>query len=265
MRELAERASHALCLALGRLLRAARYSRTRIVVADGECHVRKERLFYAAPLIQLSGPLVDLLDTGVRVLRRRDWQDRELRVYQSLYGLTARADPDGTLILPCLPGETLAALLERAELDELLRRKAVELAAVALAELHRNGLTHGDAMADNVLVDLDAGVARWFDFETAHDARRSMQWRRADDVRALLATCLLRTTPERFAETIDCVLVAYRENDISDLVASSVSTSLRRPLVFHLGQAPLSFRRFRDMHRLLLERRLRARGSHTAP
>ena len=52
-----------------------------------------------------------------------------------------------------------------------------------------------DAMAENVLVDLDAGVARWFDFETVHEASRPQIWRRADDVRALLATCLLRTAP----------------------------------------------------------------------
>ena len=57
------------------------------------------------------------------------------------------------------------------------------------------GFTHGDAMAENVMVDLEAGVAHWFDFETIHDSRRPMAWRRADDVRALLVTCLVRTVP----------------------------------------------------------------------
>ena len=219
---------------------------------NGACRVRKERLFYARPLIWLSGPLVNLLDTGIRVLAQRDWEDRERRVYQSLYALTARSEADGTLVLPCLPGETLAALLERPGLDESVRRKAIELAVVALAELHRTGFTHGDAMADNVLVDLDSPVARWFDFETAHDERRSVHWRRADDVRALIATCLVRTSPEKYAVTLECIFKTYSDDTIRRLVATSFSTSLQRRLVFHLGQAPLSFDGFRHIHRLAL-------------
>ena len=44
--------------------------------------------------------------------------------------------------------------------------------------------THADAMAENVLIDLEGGVAHWFDFETVHDTGRPLVWRRADDVRA---------------------------------------------------------------------------------
>ena len=63
-------------------------------------------------------------------------------------------------------GETLATLLEDPELEESVRKRAIELAVVALAEFHHLGFTHGDAMAENVMVDLEAGVAHWFDFET---------------------------------------------------------------------------------------------------
>ena len=123
-----------------------------------------------------------------------------------------RIDADGTLVLPRLAGETLATLLEDPALDESVQRRAIELAVVALAELHRLGFTHGDAMAENVMVDLDAGVAHWFDFETVHDAGRPMAWRRADDVRALLATCLVRTAPERLAETLRLILDVYADD-----------------------------------------------------
>ena len=197
VRELAERAYFVLCLALGWLLRSARYSKTRIVYQDGERQVRKRRFFYAPLLVWMGGPLVRILDTGVRVLPQRDWEERERRIYQSLRGTSIRIDADGTLVLPCLAGETLATLLEDPELEESVRKRAIERAVVALAEFHRLGFTHGDAMAENVLVDLEAGVAHWFDFETIHDSSRPMAWRRADDVRALLVTCLVRTVPER--------------------------------------------------------------------
>ena len=284
-RELAERAYFVLCSALGRLLRSARYSKAWIVQQDGERHVRKSRLFYAPLLVWMGGPLVRILDTGVRVLPQRDWEERERRVYRSLRGTRIRTDADGMLVLPCLAGETLASLLEDPELEESLRKRAIERAVVALVEFHHRGFTHGDAMAENVLVDVEAGVAHWFDFETIHDSSRPLAWRRADDVRALLVTCLVRTVPEKFAETLQLILDVYEDlsrrsceaakdlsrrsceaakadEEVTRLLAPSFTSVLRRPLTFHLAQAGLSFQRYREIARLLKdvasERRERA-------
>lgn len=254
VRALAERAYFALSLALGRLLRGGRYARVRVVEQDGERVVRKHRLFYAPVLVRLGDPLVRILDTGMRVLPQREWEERERGMYQDLYDTSIRIDAGGTLTLPCLPGNTLAALLEDPRVGEADRMRAIGLAAAALADFHRRGFTHGDAMAENVLVDLDAGVARWFDFETVHDPRRPLAWRRADDVRALLATSLLRTAPANRAETLRLILDACADEDVRRAVASSFSTPFRRPLAFHLGQAPLSFESFQTVHRLLRER-----------
>jgi hypothetical protein len=218
IRKLAERAYFLLCLTVGSLLRLSRYSTARVVNGDGGPRVRKRRSFYAPLLISLSGPLVRVLDTGVRVLPQRDWHERERQIYQSLYGTAVRIDVDGTLVLPCLAGRTLAALLEDQDLDELARTRAIERAVVALAEFHRLGLTHGDAMAENVMVDLEARAANWFDFETLHDPGRPMVWRRADDVRALLVTCLIRTVPEKHAETLRLILHVYPDEAMDRLL-----------------------------------------------
>ncbi len=83
-----ERIYFSACLALGRLLRSARYSKTRIVCEDGERRVRKHRAFYAPLLIWMGGGLMKLLDTGVRVLPRREWEERERLVWR-LYGSSA--------------------------------------------------------------------------------------------------------------------------------------------------------------------------------
>ncbi len=254
MRELAEHAYFLPCQALGRLLRSARYSNVRIVHHDDELEVRKRRAFYAPLLIWMSGPLVKLLDTGLRVLPQRNWEERERRIYRSLYSISIRIDADGTLVLPCLPGKTLAALLEDPALGASVRKRAIECAVVALAGFHHLGFTHGDAMAENVLIDLHTGVARWFDFETIHDSSRPMEWRRADDVRALLATCLLRTAPEKFTGTIRLILDAYADEGMTRLLTTSFALVFRRSLTFHLGQAGLSFQDFREIARLLRER-----------
>jgi hypothetical protein len=248
-----ERVYFAACLVLGRLLRSARYTQAPIVHPDAEFLVRKRRAFYAPLLIWMGGLVVRILDTGQRVLAQREWEERERLIYQTVYGRSIQVEPDGTLVLPFIAGRTLATVLEDPDLDESTRAKAIEAAALALAEFHRLGFTHADAMAENVLID--SSVAHWFDFETVHDSSRPMTWRRADDVRALLSTCLIRTVPGKRAEIIQLVLDAYANEDVARVLALSFTSVWRRSLAFHLAQAALSFQGFREVGRLLQERR----------
>jgi hypothetical protein len=252
--EPAARAYYLLCRVLGRLLRSARYSTIRIVYQDREPEVWKHRRFYAPLLVRMAGPLLRMLDTGVRVLSQRDWEERERLIYRSLRGRSIRIDADGRLVLPCLAGETLASLLEDPELPAPARMRAIELAVRALARFHRLGFTHGDAMAENVMVDLEAGVAHWFDFETVHEASRPEAWRQADDLRALLVTCVVRTVPGELAGTVLLILEVYPDENLTGLLAESFISVWRRSLTFHLAQAGLSFQGFREIARLLGER-----------
>jgi serine/threonine protein kinase len=254
MRALAERSYFRLCLALGSLLRSARYSKSRTVSQGGEGQVRKQRSFYAPLLIRLGDPVVRILDTGVQVLPQREWEARERLIYGSLYGRSIQVDGDGVLVLPCLRGDTLATLLEVPQLEESKRQRAIALAVVALARFHHAGFTHGDAMAENVMIDLEAGVAHWFDFETVHVSSRPTVWRRADDVRALLASALLRTDPGKLAETLQLILDVYADEEVTRILATSFTSAFRRPLTFHLGQAGLSIQYFREIARLLRAR-----------
>ena len=225
----------------------------RIVHQHGERLVRKHRRFYAPLLIWMSGLLVRILDTGVRVLRQRDWEERERRIYRRLRGTSIAVQADGVLVLPLLPGHTLATWLEDPALDESFRKTAIERAVVALAEFHHLGFTHADAMAENVLVDLEAGAACWFDFETIHDSSRPLAWRRADDVRALLVTCLVRTAAEKRVETLEFILDVYADEGVTRVLATSFASVWRRSLTFHLLQARLSFQTFCDIGQSLRE------------
>ena len=236
--------------AFGRLLRAGKYADAGLAEEGGGREVRKRRRFYAPLLVWLGGPLVRILDTGGRVLGQREWEAREREIYRALCSLEIRSE-GATLLLPRLPGKPLAAWLEDPGLAESDRRRAIALAVAALADFHRRGLTHGDAMAENVLVDLDRDAAHWIDFETLHDPARPLAWRRADDLRALLVTCLLRTPPPELARVIELVLSTYGDETVSRRVAASFRSVWRRALSFHLAQAPLSYAKFRDIGRLL--------------
>lgn len=255
-----ERAWFLLCLALGRLLRSARYSTVRI---DGDARlVRKRRTFFARLLVWLGGPLARVLNTGVRVLPQREWEERERAIYRIIYGASIAIEAGGTLVLPWLAGRTLAAWLEDPAIDEGTRNRAIELAVDALAAFHDQGFTHGDAMAENVLVHLspqpnaghslpnEPGAAHWIDFETVHDARRPMVWRRADDLRALLATCVVRTAPDEHAGTVRRILHRYPDEEVIRVLAANFTSVWRRSLAFHLAQAPFSFQCFREIGRL---------------
>ena len=253
-RDLLERAWFRACLTLGGALRAATYSTTHVVHQGGGLEVRKRRRPYAPLLVAMSQPLVRLMDTGVRVLPQKEWEERECRIYRTLHDASVEIDGAGVLVLPYLTGRPLAALLEDPALDAETRKRAVTLAVTALADFHGKGFTHGDAMADNVMVDPEAGVAQWFDFETVHDARRPMMWRRADDVRALLATCIVRTAPADVPDTLRFILDAYRDESVTPLVAAMFASAWQRPLIFHLGQAWLPFTTYREISRLLAVR-----------
>ena len=255
MQELAARSYFAVCLTAGRLLRSAKYSTVRMIVhKNGHSVVQKHRRFYAPLLIWANELLVRVLDPGVRVLPQREWEERERRINLSLRGASIRVDADGVLVLPLLAGQTLATLLEDPELKASVRRRAIERAAVALAEFHRLGFTHGDAMAENVLVDLEADVANWFDFETRHDENRPLAWRRADDVRALLVTCLVRTPRAKRTETLELIVNAYADEDVTRALAGSFGSVWRRSLTYDLVQAKLSYECFREIGQLLQER-----------
>jgi hypothetical protein len=251
MPALTERLYFSLCRTLGSWLRSARYSTARIVEEDGERRVLKSRRGYAPLLIAMGNALVKILDTGVRVLPQRDWVDRERKVYWRLYGTSVRIDSAGTLVLPYIAGKTLASVLADPALEDSVRWRAIERAVIALAEFHRLGFTHADAMAENVLIDLEPGVARWFDFETIHDANRPEAWRQADDVRALLVTCLMRTDPRKRAATLRLILDTYADEAVTRVLAASFAPILQRPLMFHLAQAGLSLQTFCDVGRLL--------------
>ena len=175
-------------------------------------------------------------------------------MYTILHGTSIRIDADGTLVLPCLAGRRWRHCWRIRRWRRRSGSAPSSSRSSPSPRFHRAGFTHGDAMAENVMVDLEAGVAHWFDFETVHDPNRPMAWRRADDVRALLTTCLLRTDSSAFAATLRLILDVYGNDEVVALLATSSNGVFQRPLPFYLGQAALSFQCYEEIARLLTQR-----------
>ena len=72
-----------------------------------------------------------------------------------------------------------------------------------------------------------------------------------DDVRALLATCLVRIEPGQRAGLGRRIVDAYADEEVARILAGSFGTVLRRSLPFHLAQANLSMRSYREIAREL--------------
>lgn len=254
VRTLMEQVYFNLCRVLGRILRSGRYSTVLRICGNGGMQIQKQRFIYAPLLIQMGNLLFGVLGMSVRVLPPEEWAVREAYLYRVLYGSSIQRHGNGTLVLPYLPGETLASVLEDSSVVERVRNDAIQQAVIALAVFHRLGFTHGDATSENVLIERITGVCHWFDFETIHDVNRPMEWRCADDLRALLFSCLVRTVPEKYAETCHLILDAYANHEVIRLLAKTFTSVWHQSLMFHLAQANLSFVSFQEMTRLLKER-----------
>jgi hypothetical protein len=73
-------------------------------------------------------------------------------------------------------------------------------------------------------------------------------------VRAPLVTCPVRTVPEKLAETLQLILAVYADEGVTRALPTGFTAVWRRPLTFHLAQAGLSLRCFREIARLLRAR-----------
>jgi hypothetical protein len=248
---LASRGWFACSFLIGTALRSGRYASAEVIERNGTVVVRKERLRRAPILVWLVGVLYKLLDSGVRVLPQHEWEARERERYLSLYNLRVERNGDRVLILPRLPGVPLAQLLSERGVDSHSRSRALALATAALGAMHRTGTTHADAMASNVMIDLDSNSAQWFDFENVHEDGRSPLWCRADDVRALLSSCLALTDASLHAEVTQVIVDSYGDDEIVRLAGRVFDSVLHRPLPFHLGQAPLAYRTYLGIGRAL--------------
>ncbi len=219
----------------------------------------RARTWYAAWLIPPGNWYLSWLSTGVSMLPTSLWLDWECRMYAELSPLLAQRAGRRQLLLPRIPGETLAAILS-APTQELSRKiQAVRLAAAALIETHRHNVpwpdgisrpfSHGDATARNVLCDVTGGRATWIDFETLHDPCRTVAWRQADDLRALVWSAAESIGSDAFEALCAAILDVVSDTAVLRELAHVAASG--RPNVYHLAQGTLSLSQHRRLCSIL--------------
>jgi len=234
--------------ALGLLLRHAKTCRTRPRREADAAEFIRARPWYASCLIRPGNWYLSWLSTGVSILPTRPWLDWECRVHAELSAVIAQRAGRRCLLLPRIPGEQLAAILSSPTQDLPRKDRAVRLAATALVQAHQHSVlwpdnvsrpfSHGDATARNVLCDVACGRATWIDFETLHDPRRTVAWRHADDLRALIWSAAETIGSDGYgalcAAILDCVADATVLTELARVAAR------QSPNVYHLAQGSLS-------------------------
>jgi hypothetical protein len=187
----------------------------------GPTTIAKRRRWFGPLLIGPGNLYLRLLGSGVQALPAAEWQARERVLYRTLHGIELETGPRGWLILPRWPGVVLAEHARGQGDSAPARLRGLGAASRALWDLHQVELpradgscervSHGDATLRNVLFDTGTGLARWFDFDTAHDPGLAPTWRHGDDLRALVYSAvesfadvpvalLLRTVQDAYAD-----------------------------------------------------------------
>ncbi len=222
--------------------------------SDADTVVRKRRSLLSRFLIPSGNLYLRLMEADSFVLAETAWHRWE--------AVVSGAQSDGReVLIPRVRGEVLSTVLQSQKHSFEEKREAIRLAMQALRDLHSRQvsldgslwmLSHGDATADNVRVDLEAGTAGWFDFDMRHRSRLSDRCRHADDLRAFVSSCAAISS-EPVAEFFAVLIASHCDSDTRCEFVTRLQNEWQRPTCFQLAQAPLPYDRYHVFRATLLE------------
>ena len=219
----------------------------------------KRRYRRARILIPLGNLYLRLQGAMSEVLPSHQWIEWESAI-AGLSGNRIRAcDNRAALELPIIEGVSLEEVL-RSDVSLQIKLQAISWAAESLRNLHRRRITacgvsdwslsHGDATCRNVIVDHDANVATWIDFDTRHRVHLIAVTRQADDLRTLVCSCARWLDQANYPVLIKAACVGYRDADVIKEM-QRLFRDWRCPNVFQLAQAPLNVDEFLHLRKLV--------------
>lgn len=233
----------------------------RITTSDGQ-FLQKTRTLLARLLIQPGNLFLYATGSDFFVLPTNVW----LRWEQAIDDATGRqliVNRGNGLWSRIVVGRSLRDLLRDSSLADKQKLDAIVLSLVALHQLHqheadwedglRQSISHGDATADNVIVDLDTGTACWIDFDTRHSHRLSELDRRADDLRCLIYSAAIEMPQSCWSDMARLLAdSAFDTPTLKHLQKNLVKSGLYLN-VAQLAQAPLPWEAAVQLRRTLVE------------
>lgn len=214
---------------------------------DRETH-QKSRTAIAGLLIPPGNLYLCLQRSPSRILCTRDWIAWELEVAQKLNRHVRELGDRSGIEAPWIPGVSLKEFL-RGTAPRPEKRQAIHLAARALRQLHqcqvsRNDvqswpLSHGDAVSQNVVIDMRTSSAHWVDFDMSHGWQMPASVRHADDLRALIWSIASDLEQSDYRSAAEAARDGYADSSLFREV-QQLTKRTACPTVFQLAQAPLS-------------------------
>lgn len=184
----------------------------------------KRRRWIAGPVMRFANVFFRIARNPVEAIAGgAEWRRWEMEWFRRLHGpdFSAGTEPDGTLWMDVLPGESLAqhlavGTLEPAHLAaagaELRRAHAMDCAH------HGGGFSHGDSHTGNFIFESATGCARLVDFEVRHLCALPENERHADDLLVMLQDVCGRCSAGAWLPLAGAFLDGYGRPEIAALL-----------------------------------------------
>ncbi len=253
----------------GRILACGRLHRVRRVRVDDTALMLKSRRLGSGIAIRVGNIYLRRQRSNVEVLVDDEWLRWELAVESATsHEIVFQTHPSpyekfGGLVSRVCSGRPLQnILIDRASsLDEQFA--AIRWAMAALDQLHQhqadwgNGLhqsiSHGDATANNVIIDSRTQSASWIDFDTRHHRQLPTADRRADDLRALIYSVASHLPQSHYPRLAQEFSAQRPEATVVNRFRCHLESDWRRLNTFQLAQAPLSWKNSAALSHVLLK------------
>ena len=238
----------------GKILLKTRRRASHIAVSTGNLYLRMQR-------------------AGVEVLTTDEWLRWELAVWTAKnssamdeYHKTIQPEVNpcirsNGLMIPRSPGEPLSHILADDTRPIGSRLQCVGWALQSLEHVHAlnadwgndlvQPISHGDATAENVIIDTPNRSACWIDFDTRHRPSLRAIERQADDLRALVFSTAFHLPQSQYQQLSVRLRDSYNRREAIEHFRNGLS-NWHRPNTFQLAQAPLRFASARALRDILV-------------
>jgi hypothetical protein len=240
---------------LGRVLSMIRLHRLERLSIDGVDVVRKRRRCFAHLIIPLGNAFLKFNGSFIVALPTKHWLEWERAIENSTQRNLVLESPlesiagNSNLYCRSVPGVSLRQLLSDPRCSQEQKSDAIRWSLAALHFLHqvdadwgqgiRQSISHGDATANNVIVDLNSCSACWIDFDTRHLPNVTEDDRRTDDLCSLIYSAAAHLPVSFFSQLADILI--REETDTATLTRfrQRLTNEWVHLTTFQLAQAPL--------------------------
>jgi hypothetical protein len=234
------------------MLSMIRLHRVDFVSMVGVEVVRKRRKLSAHLIIPAGNLFLKITGSPIIILPLTLWLEWEHAVEASTRRSLVSTDPfaSGTgLWCRRVPGTSLRQVLAASDCSCSQKSDAIRWSLASLRMLHENvsdsghgirqSISHGDATANNVIVDVNKRTACWIDFDTRHQPHVSEADRRTDDLRALIYSSAVHLPASSFPELADILIAAQFDDAVVRNFRQRLTNEWIDLTAAQLAQAPL--------------------------